>query len=82
MLYNTNNFNETICFNYRSSENQFTESKANITFVINHKKVNNYDREKFINLINISEGNVGVYVKNEYKDFHFQLTPSKSFNLL
>ena len=81
MLYNTNNFNETICFDYRSSESQFTESKANITFVINHKKVNNYDRENFISLINIAEGNVGVYVKKEYKDFHFQLTPSKSLNL-
>ncbi|MBP1526076.1 MAG: hypothetical protein H9Q67_06255, partial [Spiroplasma ixodetis] len=49
MLYNTDNSNETIGFDYKSgesldtrpsssSDNRFTESKANITFVINHKK--------------------------------------------
>ncbi|MBP1527566.1 MAG: hypothetical protein H9Q66_06575, partial [Spiroplasma ixodetis] len=52
MFYNTDNVNETICFDYRPNECQFTESNANITFIINHKKVSSYDHEKFINLIN------------------------------
>ena len=81
ILYNTENSNETICFDYKSSDSQLIESKANITFVINHKKVSSYDHEKFINLINIAEGNIGVYVKKEYKDFNLQLTPSKNLNL-
>ena len=81
ILYNTENSNETICFDYKSSDSQLIESKANITFVINHKKVSSYDHEKFINLINIAEGNIGVYIKKEYKDFNLQLTPSKNLNL-
>ena len=36
---------------------------------------------KFSSLINIVDGNIGIYAKKEYKDFRFELAPSKKFNI-
>lgn len=57
LLYNIKNSSETISFDYRHEISQLRETNdepnGNITFIINHKMITEYDTEKFINLINI-----------------------------
>lgn len=80
-LVNSTNNEESIYLEYKSKESELNDSKGNITIIINNDKITNYDREKFINLINIGEGKIGVYAKKNFKDFRFELAPSKKLNI-
>jgi hypothetical protein len=80
LIYNQDNRNESICFNYLSSEGTLNDSRGNITFVINNEKLMSFDGNKFVNIINIADGNIGIYVNKDYKDYQLEITPSNKLN--
>ena len=63
LLFNSNNKDESLYFVYPTELEELTESKGSLTFVMNNKKISKYDATKFSNLINIVDGNMGIYAK-------------------
>lgn len=82
LIYNPDDKSESLYFEYKNEMEKLTECKGSLTFIINNKKISEYDKTNFINLINIAEGNIGIYAKKGYKDFRLELTPSKKLPLL